>query len=440
MNGSQKQHDDLSAYLDGQMDAAHAQRVEQALRRDEGLARELEQIKAVRAMVRDLPREKAPEDFVARVLERAERQKLMHAPHAGHEARPQTWIRLMAMAAVIMLLVGVGGPIFRTLWRSSQIHKTPVVATGANRDSARTDEKTIAAGPVAAQADRYMVREKETGGKGGMAKGKGGGGGRGGSEESIVVNTDNVCTSMLEVRKVLEGDAIPADDKAAEGTHGYAFNASRYEVQRADADQAEILAMVPQEQVDTLKSRLRGLSQDDIGGAEKKADKAGKAKNADLADAQDKKDLGKVATPSAPFALPAQPPGAAPAPCIAEDKSSQSKPAMIAGATARGSAGDVSLDATSRPSDSKEEGELGMQKDGNALVKVATTQPATANQAADNWGGNKLAHRQSGAGQNMQQMRIIIQNRQQAFANAPMPAASSAPASTSAQTETRPAK
>ena len=70
----------LSAYLDGELSESESRRIEERLRDDAGLAEELRALRETRDLLRRLPRARTPEDFADRVLERAERLKLMHAP------------------------------------------------------------------------------------------------------------------------------------------------------------------------------------------------------------------------------------------------------------------------------------------------------------------------------------------------------------------------
>ena len=96
----------LSAYLDGELDAADASAVEQALAGEPELARELDQLKATRELLRRLPIEHAPEDFASRVLAQTERRSLVH-PHAPAR-QGINWLRYSLTAAVALIALSVG--------------------------------------------------------------------------------------------------------------------------------------------------------------------------------------------------------------------------------------------------------------------------------------------------------------------------------------------
>ena len=109
----------LSAYLDGQLDDAQKQAVEAALAHDEALARELEALRATQRLLRSLPQSKAPEDFVAGVLAQAERLHLtgMQAPAASRSAGSLRWL---ATAAVLALAACIGVVTFLALSNDGQ--------------------------------------------------------------------------------------------------------------------------------------------------------------------------------------------------------------------------------------------------------------------------------------------------------------------------------
>jgi hypothetical protein len=97
---------DLSAYLDGELGPAQVQRVEKAVAGDQAVEAELAALRRTRELVRGLERVRPGPDFVAGVLEKAERFRL-RAP--AHE-RPQDGMpvfRLVAVAAVILVAMGV---------------------------------------------------------------------------------------------------------------------------------------------------------------------------------------------------------------------------------------------------------------------------------------------------------------------------------------------
>ncbi len=93
----------LSAYMDGELSEQEAQRVERATEADPALAEELASLRATRRVLHDLPRERAGEDFVRCVLERAERERLTQA---GESERAGWWTgRVEKLAGVAAVLV-----------------------------------------------------------------------------------------------------------------------------------------------------------------------------------------------------------------------------------------------------------------------------------------------------------------------------------------------
>ena len=78
-------HEQLSAYLDGELSEADAAAVARALQADPQLAGELERLRAVRQLVASLPRESAPAGLASRVL--AQARPAGRAPGPGGLAR-----------------------------------------------------------------------------------------------------------------------------------------------------------------------------------------------------------------------------------------------------------------------------------------------------------------------------------------------------------------
>ena len=77
MNEHDKIESLLSAYLDGELDPRGAQRVQRAIEADDDLARQLDELRAVRGLLHRMPRAAAPDGFVEHVLQRVERPKLV---------------------------------------------------------------------------------------------------------------------------------------------------------------------------------------------------------------------------------------------------------------------------------------------------------------------------------------------------------------------------
>lgn len=104
----QEQHELLSAYIDGELDDAGRDAIENALATDDELREQLRQLQATRRLLRELPVSKAPDDFVHRVMARAERNHL--TAHKPEEPAPQSlrWVRYVAVAAVALIAISVG--------------------------------------------------------------------------------------------------------------------------------------------------------------------------------------------------------------------------------------------------------------------------------------------------------------------------------------------
>lgn len=214
MDETQKILPQLSAYLDEELSEADARRVEQALQEDPQLAEELEQLETVRSLLRSLPRERAPKDFVQDVLAKAERPRLVGAEaHDAHDQQAVQWVRFLASAAVLLIAVGIGAVLVAALWNTSTI---------------KPEYPRIAARPPAApaeKADKSYGRGIEEDGratgpevarKAGHA-GKGGGGERGHEPGgATALKSANVAPERLEF--VMNADSLPEARRELETT------------------------------------------------------------------------------------------------------------------------------------------------------------------------------------------------------------------------------
>lgn len=157
----------LSAYIDGELNAAEVSAVEQALAGDPELARELEQLKAARGLLRRLPVERAPDDFAARVLAQTERRRLvhLHAP-ARHGIN---WLRYSVVAAVALIAISVGLVTAIGIYSANQVHPNMLAAKPAanapapeeglaivDRTTSTADGKGGAFGNATERAERKM--------------------------------------------------------------------------------------------------------------------------------------------------------------------------------------------------------------------------------------------------------------------------------------------
>jgi negative regulator of sigma E activity len=119
----------LSAYIDGELDAADASAVAQALAADPELARELERLKATRELLRRLPVEHAPEDFAARVLAQTERRRLVHLHAPARQGI--NWLRYSLIAAVALIAVSVGLVTVIGIYSANKVHPNLLAANPA---------------------------------------------------------------------------------------------------------------------------------------------------------------------------------------------------------------------------------------------------------------------------------------------------------------------
>jgi hypothetical protein len=150
----------LSAYLDGELDASDARAVEAAVAADVEVARELDRLRAARELVRHLPREQAPGDFALRVMAQAERGALLvHAAPVG--PRPgRRWLRNVAMAASVLVALSAGLAVCVSVYKGLRPdHPSRRVATN---HSASPPEVVVHYGkqPYAAKGDSAVSSER----------------------------------------------------------------------------------------------------------------------------------------------------------------------------------------------------------------------------------------------------------------------------------------
>lgn len=118
-----KNNEQLTAYLDGELSEAERRRVEQSLAGEPALAKELAELRAVRDMVRHLPREEVPADFARRFLGRLERRTLLQPGlhEKRRSGRPWLW------AAAALLLISAAAGVFAVITHLTG-EKPPVAA------------------------------------------------------------------------------------------------------------------------------------------------------------------------------------------------------------------------------------------------------------------------------------------------------------------------
>ena len=154
----------LSAYLDGELSPDEAREVERALEADERLAGEFARLQAVRGMVRQLPRQRAGDDFVSRVLERAERAHLVAEPEQASDRGVLRWARHAATAAMILVAVGIGGIIAVTLLKTPDVNHL-ASSSGGHGDVRTRYAKDLSPSASRAPADSLSDSKLATGEK-----------------------------------------------------------------------------------------------------------------------------------------------------------------------------------------------------------------------------------------------------------------------------------
>lgn len=126
--------EELPEYLDGELAAGHARRVESHLQRCSGCRAELEELRSLNRMVADMPRRPLPRGFLAR-LEARRRQ-----PQTLPFATPLT-AAAFALSSLLMIFV---------------IHEKfdaifPVTSGGSQTETARLDRAELEQPPASAQ-------------------------------------------------------------------------------------------------------------------------------------------------------------------------------------------------------------------------------------------------------------------------------------------------
>ncbi len=134
----------LNAYLDGELSAGQADKVERLLAKDAGARRLLGELRRVREMVGGLPRVKVSIDLAEAVHEECAREMLLAREDSVTERAGKKhllWRRIMATAAMVMLVAGAGIMVYRVLWESP----------GAPM---KTTENELGRGRIALNADK----------------------------------------------------------------------------------------------------------------------------------------------------------------------------------------------------------------------------------------------------------------------------------------------
>jgi anti-sigma factor RsiW len=121
---SDKEREDLSAFLDGELDAKRAGDLEAKITVDPRTRAEVEALRQAWELLEYLPRPEPSASFTHRTLERL---ALKHSP-----ARPGSWRRwalIGGWAAAVLLTAGLGFRLARWLWPPSAAVGPAAVAT-----------------------------------------------------------------------------------------------------------------------------------------------------------------------------------------------------------------------------------------------------------------------------------------------------------------------
>ena len=188
----------LSAYIDGELNAADAAAVEQALAGEPELARELERLKTTRELLRRLPFEHAPEDFASRVLAQTERRHLVHPQTVGRQGI--NWLRYSLIAAVALIAVSVAMVTVVGIYKAHNPGRIGIAAANAPASSGEALALMDKAGKAASGKDeqlRGIDRQNEGKVEAGEAK-----------DNNILICTDNLAKARTELERELGKNAI----------------------------------------------------------------------------------------------------------------------------------------------------------------------------------------------------------------------------------------
>jgi len=134
----------LSAYIDGEVTQEQSDSVEQAVAEDPELALELHELNSAKQLVMGLSHQRAPRDFVRKVMVQAERRHLLGDRRAGGAFGAARWITLAA-AAVVLLAAGIG--IIAIDMLKTDRNASPIASLDAEGDGpGRTVNKDINGG------------------------------------------------------------------------------------------------------------------------------------------------------------------------------------------------------------------------------------------------------------------------------------------------------
>lgn len=253
MSSREKHRQQLSAYIDGQLSPHEMRHMEEALADDADLARECEQLRAVKKLLRGLPKEKAPQDFVARVLARAERSQLVAAT-SHHQDRPRHyWLRHLATAAVVLIAVSACAVILVSLVNAPAVNKGQRRANGPMLASSEKpgDIHAKSAGKVgdgrlasdgSASADSGMLMKAQLPAEA--------------ETTNIELYAENLPEAFESVKNVLISNGIePVEQKSFDAAASNIAFVNNWKAVRND-EQIQILAYVPAHEAEQLQNQI----------------------------------------------------------------------------------------------------------------------------------------------------------------------------------------
>jgi hypothetical protein len=112
----------LAAYIDGDLDAQGRAEIEKHLAANPQHRTLIEQLSKQRDLLRELPREEAPEDILEALQNQMERSVLLGDDDAGEPSehlKISRWPQRFAVAAIVLLTVGLGAIIYFVLPRGN---------------------------------------------------------------------------------------------------------------------------------------------------------------------------------------------------------------------------------------------------------------------------------------------------------------------------------
>jgi anti-sigma factor RsiW len=150
----------LSAYLDGELDAAASHQVEDALTRDPAAADMLKVLEDTRTLVQDLPLEAAPSGFLEEVMAEAERDALVGPAAAVTMPARRSRGPIAAAASIVLMATVAGGYIFtrsddRVAHLETPELAVPAVNTAERLNVVASADKTSAV-PQPVEADEKL--------------------------------------------------------------------------------------------------------------------------------------------------------------------------------------------------------------------------------------------------------------------------------------------